>query len=142
MAINVSTHYELIIMFFYDCSCLEYCSFFGLIANKYVHLCLNWSKSEYGDSRYQKISFKFLVYEIIERVNVLASPKPKSFLCQPIMVVDQACSQEFFRKEVSRNKVTSKNISATTNRQKASEEIWDFFYQVPLKLNFKWEIYQ
>ena len=38
-------------------------------------------------------------YEIIERVNVLAPLKPKGFVCQQTMVVDQTCNQEFFRTE-------------------------------------------
>ena len=48
---------------------------------------------------------------------------------QPTMVVNQACTQEIFRKEeVSRNKFISRNISATTNKEKVLwEKIWDFF---------------
>ena len=54
----------------------------------------------------------------------------KSFLCQPTMVVNQACTQEFFRKdEVSRNEAILRNISATTNKQKALwGKIWFFFH--------------
>ena len=47
--LKASAHYELIAMFFYDCSCLSYCLFFRLVA--YKHLCLNWSKSVDEDSR-------------------------------------------------------------------------------------------
>ena len=36
------------------------------------------------------------------------------------MLFEQACNQEFFwTEEVSRNKATSRNISATANKQKA-----------------------
>ena len=67
--------------------------------------------------------------EVIERVNVLASPKPKSFLCQPTMLVDEACKQEFFRvEEVSWDKTTLTNISATTNEQKALGKNLGFFH--------------
>ena len=38
---------------------------------------------------------EILEYEIIEGVNVLDGSKLKSFVCQPTMVVDQACNQEF-----------------------------------------------
>ena len=53
----------------------------------------------------------------------------KSFVCQPTMVVDQARTQEFFRtEEVSKNKATLRNISTSTNKQKAlSGKIWVFF---------------
>ena len=54
----------------------------------------------------------------------------KSFLCQPTMVVYQVCTQEFSRtEEVSRNKVTLRDISATTYKQKALwGKIWVFFH--------------
>ena len=54
----------------------------------------------------------------------------KSFLCQTTMVVDQACTLEFSRtEEVSRNYATPRNISATTNKQKALRgKIWWFFH--------------
>ena len=70
------------------------------------------------------------MYEIIERVNLLAGPKPKSFLCKSTMVVTHPCNLEFFRtEEVSTNKVTSKNISTITNKQKASwGNILGFFH--------------
>ena len=57
----------------------------------------------------------------------------KSFLRQPTMVVDQVCTQEFFRtEEVSRNKVTLGNILATTYKQKASwGKIWVFSSGTP-----------
>ena len=51
---KASAHYELITRFFYDCTCLVYCLFFRLVANKYVHLCLNWSKSVHGGSRFHR----------------------------------------------------------------------------------------
>ena len=41
---------------------------------------------------------------MIEKVNVLAGPKPKRFVCQLTIVVDQVCNQHFFKKEqISRN---------------------------------------
>lgn len=50
--------------------------------------------------------------EIIERVNILAGPKPKTFLFQPKIVVDPARNQKFFRvRKVSLRKATSINIS-------------------------------
>ena len=44
------------------------------------------------------------------------------------MVVDQACTQEFFRVEVSRNKTTLRNISATANKQNALWGKFEVFY--------------
>ena len=70
------------------------------------------------------------MYEIIERVNLLAGPKHKGFLCQSTMAVTHPCNLEFFRtEEVSANKATSKSISAITNKQKASwGKLWGFFH--------------
>lgn len=70
------------------------------------------------------------MYELIERVNLLAGPKHKGFLCQSTMAVTHPCNLEFFRtEEVSTNKATSKNISAITNKQKASwGKFWGFFH--------------
>ena len=59
-------------------------------------------------------------YKIIERVN--GSSWSKSQKC-PLSANhgDQACNQDFFRtKEISRNKATSTNISATANKQMVS----------------------
>ena len=49
------------------------------------------------------------------------------------MVVNQAYTQEFFRtEEVSRKKATSRNISATTNKQNPSwGNIWFFHLDTP-----------
>ena len=57
---------------------------------------------------------------------------PKVLICQPVMVVNQACTQEVYRtEEVSRIKATSRNILATTNKQK---DFWVFFTWVLLEL--------
>ena len=64
--LKASANYELITMFFCDCSCQVYCLFFGLAANKCVLFCLNLIKSVYGDSRChvnKKISFKIERFE-------------------------------------------------------------------------------
>ena len=55
----------------------------------------------YGDSRCQvnekqALNKEIREYEVIERVNVLDGLKPKSILCQPIMVFEQMCNQNFF----------------------------------------------
>ena len=61
--------------------------------------------------------------EIIERMNVLACPKPKNFLFLPTMVVNEVCNHEFFRAgKFSWDNASSINISATTNEQKASQQ--------------------
>ena len=77
--------------------------------------------------------------EITERVNVLADPQPQSLLCQPTMVVDQACDQEFFKaRKPCWSKVTSINTSATANKQfPVGKKIVFFFTLVLLKLHFK-----
>ena len=63
-------------------------------------------------------------------MNVQAGPKPESFLCQPTMVVNQACNQEFSgQSSFLEIKPLRETFQLQQKKQKTSwGKIWIFFH--------------